>query len=54
MTEVAVTVLLSALLFMVLFIVSKFSLQVLIRVQNESAVKEEGRRSDCLYGLGQP
>lgn len=38
---------------MVLFIASKFSLQVLIRVQHQRAVKEEGRRSQCLYGPGQ-
>lgn len=40
----------SALHFMVLFIVSKFSLQVLIRAQHQKAFKGERRRSDCLYG----
>lgn len=50
--KVAVTEVSSALLFTVLFIISKFSLQVLIRVQHQKAFKEEGRRSDCLYGPG--
>lgn len=39
-----------ALHFMILFIASKFSLQVLIRAQHQKAFKGERRRSDCLYG----
>lgn len=49
----AVTEVSSAWLSAVLFIVSKFSLQVLIRVQHQKAFKEEGRRAECLYGPGQ-
>ena len=48
--EDGVTKITSAMLFTLLFITSKFSLQVLIRVWHQKTFKVEGRRVEYLYG----